>query len=374
MVDSEYVDAIILGVVQGIAEFLPISSKGHLVVAGKLLERLGGKPLESPGGSLLMIIALHVGTLGSLLVVYRHDLRALLRDFRLCLAIVLATIPVAVIGMKFKDDLEAMFDEPLAAACGWLVTAALLWTSERFGKNEKPLEQMTLRDALTVGMFQIVALLPGISRSGSTMAGGLCTGMTRAAAAKFSFLIAIPAVAGVAVVKGGKFARDALTGTAGYSAADFGPMAVGALVSFVIGVLALQWLLKVVVRRGLGWFAWYCVCAAVLTFLWQAFDRAELPAESVVRRVEPAHKAGVFRLRPDGVSASLDARTFWEALPGRSNLRTSHPMATPIDRLCTSARQAARTPARLHFEESCGILRVRRHAGRAAVERKLFFV
>lgn len=268
---SAYVQAVILGVVQGIAEFLPISSKGHLVVFGKLLERISGS--AASGDTLLMIIALHVGTLGSLFVVYRHDLRLLLRNPKMCAWIVLATIPVAVIGMLYKDKLEAMFDEPLSAACGWLVTAGMLWYAERVGRNEKPFECIGPKEALTVGCFQTIALLPGISRSGSTIAGGLFTGLTREAAAKFSFLISIPAVAGVAAVKGAKLAVGLMQGTAGIPASDLGPMAVGAVVSFFVGLVALRWLLRIIVQRGLSWFAWYCLAAAILTFAWQGLER-----------------------------------------------------------------------------------------------------
>src|SRR5262245_54599421 len=156
MAFSEYWQAILLGTVQGVGEFLPISSSGHLVVAGKLIERFSGAPVADPGENALLNVALHLGTLGSILVVYRTDIRLLLRDFRLCAWIVLATIPAASIGILFKKLLEGTFDNPLLVACGWLLTSLVLWTSQKIGSNRRELSEMNAKDALLVGLFQTV--------------------------------------------------------------------------------------------------------------------------------------------------------------------------------------------------------------------------
>jgi undecaprenyl-diphosphatase len=276
-----------LAVVQGIAEFLPISSSGHLVVLDKLHQRFfggGGTPQEN----ILLNVILHVGTLASILVVYRRDLWELRRKPRLCLAIVLATIPAALVAWKLRSYVKATFDMPLVVACGWTVTAGLLWYSQRLGRRERPLEGLTLADALKIGCFQALALLfRGVSRSGSTIAGGLFTGLQRDAAASFSFLIAIPAIAGAAVVEGAPLFKlllvrlgvlSIVSGTAAEQPADlvggYSPLVlvIGAFVSFVVGLTALRWLLRIITQRGLDGFVYYCLTAALLTFAWQGYE------------------------------------------------------------------------------------------------------
>src|SRR5262249_25215763 len=253
-----------LAVVQGIAEFLPVSSSGHLVVLDKLYQRFSGNAnLEQE--NIVLNVALHVGTLALILVVYRKDLLALWRKPRLCLAIVLATIPAAIVAFKLRKYVKATFDMPLVVACGWTVTAGLLWYGQRLGRREHSLDDLTLIDALKIGCFQALALLfRGVSRSGSTIAGGLFTGLRREAAQSFSFLIAIPAIAGAAVVEGAPLVKMLLirmgalsteSGSAGNEAALLGGysplvLVIGALVSFLVGVVSLRWLLRIITQRG----------------------------------------------------------------------------------------------------------------------------
>src|SRR5262249_24776818 len=195
------VKVLLLAVIQGIAEFLPVSSSGHMVVLDQLYQRLfptDGPELEN----VILTVTLHVGTLAAILVVYRRDLWGIWRKPRLCLAIVLATIPAAIVGALFQKQIEATFNKPMVVACGWVVTAGLLRYGQRLGRNERPLEELRLSDALIIGCFQAVsAFFRGVSRSGSTIAGGLFTGLRREAAASFSFLIAIPVTAGAALLK-----------------------------------------------------------------------------------------------------------------------------------------------------------------------------
>lgn len=278
MLSSEYLQAIVLGIIQGIGEFLPISSSGHLVVFGQLFKELFGGPLPDEGESALLNVALHLGTLGSILVVYRRDLRFVLRDFQLCTWIVLATIPAAVIGLKFKHEIEETFEKPAIVACGWLMTAGALWYGQKLGVNRRPLSEMKFVDAAVIGLFQLASLVfRGFSRSGSTIAGGLFLGFTREAAARFSFLIAIPAIGGAGVVKIGPLLWHAVSGSHESSALsnlsrdEIGAMVVGALVSFLVGWAALRWLLAVLVRRGVKGFAVYCLIVALITFAWQGF-------------------------------------------------------------------------------------------------------
>jgi undecaprenyl-diphosphatase len=266
----EYIEAVVLGAVQGVAEFLPISSSGHLVILGELIQRLSGREVD-PESNLRMNVALHVGTLMSILWVYRRDLWELRKRPKVVLAIIVATLPLVVIGLSpLKDLLTQGFDTPLIAGCCLLVTAGLLASAHRWETNARPLEDMTPLRAGVIGLFQAVALFPGISRSGSTISGGLLLGFRRDVAANFSFFIAIPAIAGAAVL----LLKDAFTETqpaaTGYA---WGPILLGTLVSFLVGLLALRWLLKLISMRRLHWFAWYCAAVGTLTIIWQVIER-----------------------------------------------------------------------------------------------------
>jgi undecaprenyl-diphosphatase len=250
-----YLETILLGVVQGITEFLPISSDGHLAI----LQAVLGAKLDS----MQLTVALHVGTLASILVVYAKDLPAVLRQPRICLAIVIATLPVVAVGFLLKDLIEQAFAATIWAGVGLCFTAVLLALTRRVERGERTLEQITWRDALIVGLFQAIAPLPGVSRSGSTIFAGLLSGLTREASANFSFLIAIPAIGGATVL----YSRELLGSAPGDTAA--GPLMAGMAISFVVGVAALRLLLRLVVRKKLAIFAWYCAVLGTAVIVWQ---------------------------------------------------------------------------------------------------------
>ncbi|MCA8983569.1 MAG: undecaprenyl-diphosphate phosphatase [Planctomycetaceae bacterium] len=257
-----WIQVLILGIVQGIAEFLPISSSGHLVILNALL----GGEANSAEENLAMNVALHLGTLASILFVYRHELPAMLRNRRLLLAVVLATIPVVVVGLTLKQTFEVAFSTPAVAASGLLVTACFLFLCEWLerDRDQNDMASPTLRQALAIGLFQALALVPGISRSGSTIAGAVMVGVPRELAAKFSFLIAIPAIGGATVLH----LRDAFKAS---SQTEMDPLLlVGAVVSCLVGILALEGLLKIVRKKRLRWFAFYCLLASGATWLWLA--------------------------------------------------------------------------------------------------------
>jgi undecaprenyl-diphosphatase len=267
MVPSEYIEALILGVVQGVAEFLPISSKGHLVIFSELIQRFSGNVVD-PESNLRMIVALHVGTLFSILWIYRKDLWELRKRPKIVLAILIATLPLVAIGLSpLKDVVKEAFGTPLSAGCGLLVTAALLSSAHYFEANKRPLEDLTPVRAGIIGLFQAFALFPGVSRSGTTISGGLLLGFRRDVAANFSFFIAIPAIAGAAVL----LTKDALTEEASQSAQGYswGAMLLGALVSFIVGLLVLRWLLRLISQGRLIWFAVYCAIVGAATIIWQ---------------------------------------------------------------------------------------------------------
>jgi len=266
MAGEDYLEAVLLGIVQGIAEFLPISSSGHLVIAGELVQRFTGRTVD-PESNLQLNVALHLGTLFSILAVYRRDLPAVLRNMRLCGLIVLATVPVGIVGLLLKDTIEEHLLNPLAAGVCLFVTAGMLALAERTAGGETPLQKLTVLQAAVVGLFQAIAILPGVSRSGSTISGGMLTGLKPEDAARFSFLIAIPAIGGAVVLT----FKSMLEGKGGDNPLPV--LLAGAMVAFLVGWGSLRGLIGLIRRRQLRWFAWYCALAGTATVVWQVSER-----------------------------------------------------------------------------------------------------
>lgn len=273
---QELFQVIVLGVVQGIAEFLPISSSGHLVIVNELLT--GG--VSQPEGDLAMNIALHLGTLGSILVVFRRDLKAVLFDWKMILAVIVATLPIVIVGLTLKDLVESAFETPAVAAGGLLVTSFLLWLCEwlepageahaidETHAGSESEYSPSFKQAISIGLFQALAVVPGISRSGSTIAGGVMVGLPREMAAKFSFLIAIPAILGATLLH----TVDAIKSPDPFPFDT--TLLIGAMVAFAVGVFALEALLRIVRKKKLRWFSVYCLCASLATFTWLALRAA----------------------------------------------------------------------------------------------------
>ncbi|MGE3315640.1 MAG: undecaprenyl-diphosphate phosphatase [Planctomycetaceae bacterium] len=270
--DAEYLKAIILGVVQGITEFLPISSKGHLVIIQEPLSRWLGTPTDEQR-NLELIVALHLGTLLAIGWVYRSDLMKL--SVRMCAAIVLATVPLVIAALLFKKYIEPAYASPVFAACGLLFTSLLLFLGQRLSLGEQTLERVPFRTALCVGLFQMLAIAPGVSRSGTTIVGGCFGGLRRDAAANFSFLIAIPAIAGASVL----MLKDTLEGDGAGNSLPV--MGVGILTSFIVGLAAIRWLLRMIAKGRLHWFAWYCLVAGIVVIVWQLLEPAATTSPSV---------------------------------------------------------------------------------------------
>ena len=250
-----YFDAVILGLVQGLTEFLPVSSSGHLVIAQTFLA------VPSPG--VFLEVVLHVATLLSVVVVYRSKLTQLLvgtvrrdRDaLRYVGLLILATLPVVVIGLLFRDAIESAFDTPYVTGFMLLVTGFILYSTS-WGLREQPDDEPAPRHALGMGVAQCFALLPGISRSGSSIAAGLWLGLKGERAAEFSFLMSIPAIAGAAILQIPEVG----------SATIDGPLITGFVVSLLAGIAAIKSLVWLVRRQGFHHFAWY-VWAMGLFFL-----------------------------------------------------------------------------------------------------------
>lgn len=266
---SDYVYLAILGVVQGIAEFLPISSSGHLVIIGALLQQYGKASLPTENATIN--VALHFGSLLSIIVVYWRDLLSLIGNLRGIGLILLASVPVGIVGLLFKDQLESLFNSPLYAGLCLMITACLLLFARNCSRTvvsgaevASTPRDVTAKSAVIIGLFQAVAILPGISRAGSTISGGLICGLKRADAARFSFLIALPAIGGATLLEVLDFVK-------GEKVIDrqLGPVFAGALISFVVGVFSLRWLISQILADRLHWFAMYCMLAGMMTIAWQ---------------------------------------------------------------------------------------------------------
>ncbi|NOY30652.1 MAG: undecaprenyl-diphosphate phosphatase [Planctomycetes bacterium] len=258
-------EIILLAIVQGLTEFLPVSSSGHLLVANGLLEAMGRPPVQD---LLEVSIVLHLGTLAAVLVFYRHEIVRLFgSDRRMIPLLILGTIPAAVLGLLLKKGIpeqqSALILENVLLA-GWMfpITALLLVWSERLAAGEKEYSQLGWRKVLTIGLFQAVALLPGISRSGATIAAGLSVGLRREASATFAFLLAIPAIAGAGLLESIEMFESS-------PSTPLATLAVGFVVSMLVGFGALKLLIRLVQRGRLARFAYYLVPLGLAVIAWR---------------------------------------------------------------------------------------------------------
>jgi len=247
---SRLLEAAILGLIQGVTEFLPVSSSGHLAICQALFG------WENPEANLAFNVAVHLGSLAAVLIFVRRDIFAMLTTERRLIAVLaVATIPLVLVGLTFKD-VVADVAANLAAVGGFLIcTAGILALATRLQDGDRRAVDLPWARALLIGFAQAAAIFPGISRSGSTLVGGLATGLQREQAVRFSFLLAVPAIAGA-----GLFtfldARSAAPGA-------IDEMLLGAVTSFLASMGAMRLLVAAVIRKKLGWFAVYCVLAGV---------------------------------------------------------------------------------------------------------------
>lgn len=270
--------AVFLGVVQGLTEFLPVSSSGHLV----LFQRLFG--LMQP--ELLFDVCLHFGTLIAIFTVFYRDIFALLKsvftlpvtltrkgglralyddsdDFRLAVLIVVGSAPTAVMGLAFKQIADRLFSAVGVVGVMLLVTGALLWATRRRDGRGRPLSRMRWTDALLIGFVQGLAILPGISRSGATISAALFMGLDREVAGRFSFLLSLPAIFGALLIS---MEPAGLHGSSRFIA-----IAAGTLAAALVGYGALVVLLRIVKKGKLHRFAPYCWAVGVVAILWAWF-------------------------------------------------------------------------------------------------------
>jgi undecaprenyl-diphosphatase len=254
---------LLLAVVQGIGEFLPISSSGHLLLANELWQRAGGEPLADLLGAEIL---LHGGTLLSILVVYRQRIvRLLAEDRRMIGCLLVGTLPAVVVGLPFHEVviLKQILQSSLLAGCLLPVTGLMLLWATRQQEGTTDYRDITHWQAFFIGLAQALAILPGISRSGATIVAGLALGLRRDAAASFSFLLAIPAILGAVVLE----AKDAAYAPVG--GRETTQLLAAAGVSFIVGLVALLLLLRCL-RQGKLWpMAWWCIAVGAAFTSWR---------------------------------------------------------------------------------------------------------
>ncbi len=271
----DWLDALILGIIQGLAEYLPISSSGHLEICREIL----GLKLDG-SEALEFDIVLHVATVLSTIVVLWKEFMPLCKSFftisldnnffYVC-KILLSCVPIAIVGLFFKDTVEHFFgDGLLVVGICLLITALLLSFAYFFRNPERERAEgvrghdITWLDAFIIGCAQSVAVLPGLSRSGTTIATGLLLGDKRDRIAQFSFFMVVIPILGEALLS----AKDLMSGEGVSGNIGVWPLVVGFLASFIVGCIACKWMISIVKKGKLIWFALYCVLAGLLCILW----------------------------------------------------------------------------------------------------------
>jgi len=257
------IEALILGLLQGLTEFLPVSSSGHLELGGVLFG------LEDPHNFFTFNIIVHGATFMSVVVVFRNDIASLILNFfrfqwnaemKFTLLLLVSAIPTGIIGLLFEEQIERVFEGRVVfVGLMLLVTATLLFLT-RYAPAQK--KDVTLKTALVIGLAQTLAILPGISRSGATISTALFFGIEKGKAIRFSFLMVLIPVFGANFLKIISMSED--TGSASL---EMTPMIIGAISAFVAGVIACKWMLSIVRRGNISYFSIYCVLAGITAII-----------------------------------------------------------------------------------------------------------
>lgn len=261
----DWFEALVLGIIQGLTEYLPVSSSGHLAIGQALFG------MDDGADNLMFTVAVHVATVLSTLVILWSEIDWILRglfkfelnaETKYALNILVSMIPVGIVGVFFKDYVEEIFGSGLlVVGCCLLITASLL-TFSYFAKPRQK-EHISWKDALIIGIAQAIAVLPGVSRSGSTIATGLLLGNKKESLAKFSFLMVIPPILGEALLD----VMNAVKGEAVLGGIEALPLTIGFLAAFLSGCVACKWMINIVKRGKLIYFGIYCAVVGVITIL-----------------------------------------------------------------------------------------------------------
>lgn len=261
-----YIEAIILGIIQGLTEFLPVSSSGHLELAKAFF---GDQKI--PHENLTFTVVLHFATALSTIVIFRKEILQIIRglfrfkkneELEFSLKIIISMIPAALIGLLFEEQLETFFDgNVLLVGFMLLITGLLLLLADKAKNTDKPVSYM---NALIIGISQAIAMMPGISRSGATISTSVLLGVDRTKAARFSFLMVVPLIFG-------KVGKDVMDGAISFQDENFTVMAVGFLAAFISGLLACNWMISLVQKSKLYYFSIYCFVVGTAAIAYSYF-------------------------------------------------------------------------------------------------------
>jgi undecaprenyl-diphosphatase len=259
-----WIEALILGLLQGLTEFLPVSSSGHLELGGILFG------LQDPDAFFTFNIMVHGATFMSVVVIFWKDIRDLIvnlfrfqwnAETRFVLLLLASAIPVAIVGLLFEEQIESLFEgRVLLVGLMLLVTAALLFLTRFAPRNNK---DVNLKSALLIGLAQTIAVMPGISRSGATISTALYLGIERSKAIRFSFLMVLIPVFGANFLKIVKMSGDASMASIGTT-----PLIIGTLAAFVAGLAACRWMLNIVRKGNIAWFSVYCLIIGLIAIIY----------------------------------------------------------------------------------------------------------
>jgi undecaprenyl-diphosphatase len=257
-----WIEALILGIVQGLTEFLPVSSSGHL----ELIKYIFGDN-STPEDSMLMTVVLHAATALSTIVIFRKDIWDILKglfqfklneEFYFSVKIILSMIPAVIIGMTFEAELESFFNQQILLVGGALIiTALLLYFADKAKNTQK---SVSFKDSIIIGIAQAIAMTPGISRSGATISTSVLLGIDRSKAARFSFLMVVPLILG-------KMAKDIMSGDLAQESVQVLPLSLGFVAAFITGLLACTWMVKLVQKSKLTYFSVYCVIVGLIAIV-----------------------------------------------------------------------------------------------------------
>lgn len=256
----DILDSIILGIIQGLTEFLPVSSSGHLEIGKAIL----GDTSIPPEESLLFTVILHFATALSTIVIFRKDILEIIKGFlsfkwnddtKFVTKIVISMIPAALVGLFFEEQLEQLFGgNILLVGCMLIVTAVLLFFADKAKNTNK---NVSFKNAFIIGVSQAIAMLPGISRSGATISTSVLLGNDKTKAARFSFLMVVPLIFG-------KIAKDILGGDLNFENQNITALSAGFIAAFVAGLFACTWMISLVKKSKLSYFAIYCAIVGVI--------------------------------------------------------------------------------------------------------------
>lgn len=269
-----FLEAIILGIIQGLTEFLPVSSSGHL----ELVKAIQGQDLTGES-SMMMTVVLHFATALSTVVVFRKDILQIIKglfqfkvndEFMFSLKIILSMIPAAIVGVMFDDILESFFNgQILLVGCMLIITGLLLFLADRSKNTNK---EVSVSNSIVIGIAQAIAILPGISRSGATIGTSVLLGVDRSKAARFSFLMVVPLIFGkIAKDMTSDEFRGMISGKVDIGI-SFGIISVGFIAAFVTGIIACTWMISLVKKSKLSYFSYYCFIVGLVAIGWAIFN------------------------------------------------------------------------------------------------------